>query len=89
MGKDMDVKNITNMMSSKTRIRVPVVLIVSFVLVLAISGLNPIKKKVVPLVPLDEFTSHLDKQIPFLMDHYEVARGRFVCHILGKTMVKL
>jgi CubicO group peptidase (beta-lactamase class C family) len=86
MGKDMDVKNITNMMSSITRIRVPVVLIVSFVLVLAISGLNPIKKKVVPLVPLDEFTSHLDKQIPFLMDHYDIPGSNIALVKEGKLV---
>src|SRR5690554_4260419 len=58
--------------SSRIKIWAPLVLIVSCVLVLPISGLNPIRKKVVPLVPLDEYTSHLDNQIPALMDFYDI-----------------
>lgn len=66
------MRNTTYIISSKIRIRAPIVLIISFFMALTISGLNPIKKKVVPLVPIDEYISYLDKQIPALMDFYDI-----------------
>ncbi|MGI6119893.1 MAG: serine hydrolase domain-containing protein [Desulfosporosinus sp.] len=66
------MRNTKNIISVGIRIWVPIVLFVSFVLVFAISGLNPIKKKVVPLVSLDEYTSYLNKRIPALMGFYNI-----------------
>jgi CubicO group peptidase (beta-lactamase class C family) len=50
----------------------PVILIISYLATFAVSGLNPLKKKVLPLIPLDEYTLHLDKQVPALMDFYDI-----------------
>ena len=50
----------------------PVILIISFFTTFAISGLNPINKKVLPLTPIDEYTLHLDKQVPALMELYSI-----------------
>ncbi|HHU18616.1 MAG TPA: beta-lactamase family protein [Clostridiales bacterium] len=66
------MRNTTNTVFGGIRVWIPVVLIFSFVLAFAISGLNPFKKKVEPFVPLDEYISHLDKQIPELMDFYNI-----------------
>ena len=66
------MRNTTSIIYDKKRILAPIVLIISFFMALAISGLNPIKKKVLPLVPIDEYTLYLDKQIPALMDFYDI-----------------
>jgi CubicO group peptidase (beta-lactamase class C family) len=66
------MRNTSDRISGGISIWVPIALIVSFVLVVTISGLNPIKEKVVPLVPLDEYTSYLNEQIPALMVLYDI-----------------
>ena len=50
----------------------PVILIISYLATFAVSGLNPLKKKVLPLIPLDEYSLHLDQQVPALMDFYDI-----------------
>ena len=50
----------------------PVILIISYLATFAVSGLNPLKKKVLPLIPLDKYTLHLDQQVPALMDFYDI-----------------
>lgn len=66
------MKKISYIISGKTWIRKSIVLITSFFIAFVISGLNPIMKKVEPFAPLEKFTSHLDKQIPKLMDFYDI-----------------
>jgi CubicO group peptidase (beta-lactamase class C family) len=65
-------RNATYISYSKRRIWASVVLMMSFLIALAISGLNPIEKKVLPLAPIDEFILYLDKRIPALMDFYDI-----------------
>lgn len=62
----------TSWSEPKMRVRVPVTLIISFILTLAVSGLVPIRKAVRPYAPLDEFTAHLDERIPALMKLYRI-----------------
>jgi CubicO group peptidase (beta-lactamase class C family) len=66
------MRNTTYIINRKIRIWAPVVLIISFFIALAISGLNPIKKKVVPFISIDGYTLHLDKQVHALMDFYDI-----------------
>lgn len=56
----------------KRRLWILVTVLVSIVLALTISGLNPIGRSVEPLAPLDEFTAHLDERIPALMRLYHI-----------------
>jgi CubicO group peptidase (beta-lactamase class C family) len=50
----------------------PIILIISFFTTFAISGLNLFKKKVLPLIPIEEYTLLLDKLVPALMDFYDI-----------------
>ncbi|WP_372997493.1 serine hydrolase domain-containing protein [Lutispora sp.] len=63
------MKNIVKRIFNQTIIQV---LIVSFVFIFTFSKLNLIKERVVPFVPIDEYISHLDEQIPVLMDTYGI-----------------
>lgn len=49
------MSNITYVIYGKKRIWTPIILIISFLTTFAISGLNPIKKKVLPLIPINEY----------------------------------
>lgn len=62
----------THAIYGNKRIWIPIILIISFFTTFAISGLNPIKKKVQPLIPIDEYTMHLDRQVPAFMEFYDI-----------------
>lgn len=54
------------------RIWIPITLLVSVVIVLTVSGLNPIRRTGEPFVPLDQFIAHLDERVPALMSLYQI-----------------
>jgi CubicO group peptidase (beta-lactamase class C family) len=49
-----------------------IALLVSFILTSVVSGLNPFRQTAKYNAPLHEFTAHLDKHIPALMDRYDI-----------------
>ncbi|NLK27504.1 MAG: beta-lactamase family protein, partial [Clostridiales bacterium] len=65
---------------------VPIVMFICFILLAPISGLFPFTKKVRPQAPLDEYTSHLDKRIPTLMNFYDIP-GSSIALVKGGELV--
>lgn len=54
------------------RVWVPITIFISIILVVAVSGLNPIRRTAEPFAPLEEFTAHFDERIPGLMRLYGI-----------------